>query len=1100
MPQILVVDAPGPARDALVYALEERGWSAIGTDQANELRADESDETLLGIIVGLGGERLREAIDALRTARHVPLVVLVEPGNFRAIMHALAWGADEILAYDRPAEELLSGLKAALSAAPGTDAREPRETIEVVLDGQPQHVQVSTERLLGLLAQVCADAGRLHQRYDVELAHRRRVETALMNSEAFYESLVETLPLALFRKDPQGRIQFANRLLCTALRRPLAEVIGKTDYDFFPEELAEKYRADDRRVLETREDFETIEEFQTPSGERRFTHVMKTPAYDATGQIIGIQGVFSDVTDRMRAEAALEQERSLLDSLMQGSPDNIYFKDAEGRYLRINPAKAKSSGLDDPRDAIGKSDADFFSSEHAAAAERDEQAVMHSGVPVIGKEELLQYPDGRRRWVSTTKLPLHDREGKVIGTFGVSRDITPTKQAQAALEEAAAAAEAANRAKSDFLANMSHEIRTPLNAILGMTELVLDSPLTPVQRDYLKLVYESGESLLTVINDILDFSKIEAGKMTLERVSFDLREFLGDVLKSLGLRAARKGLELLADVAPGAPAVVSCDPHRLRQVLVNLIGNAIKFTEQGEIVLRMQDWSSTPDSTLLHFEVTDTGIGIPADKFPSIFQAFEQADSTTTRKYGGTGLGLAICARLVELMEGRIWIESTVGTGSTFHFTVRVTVSTTAPDKPRPLHPGLLQGMRVLVVDDNSTNRRILAEMLSNWGMVPILAASATEALTLLAENETEENGFALLLTDVQMPELSGFDLVRRARVETLFAKGVVMMLTSGDRANDLDTCRELGVSTYLIKPVKQSELFDAILQTLGAAETDSWQIAAQSQPREPNRPLRVLLAEDSPINQRLAIGLLERWGHSVTVANDGREAVVLALSASPFDVVLMDIQMPEQDGLDATREIRQAEAATGRHLPIIAMTAHALQGDRERCLAAGMDDYVSKPIRSDILFQALERVGIAVHPRDPSDVMVDPEPEVAPALPDAPQVQLDWKRALNATAGDRDLLRDLATTFLQEAPVLIDQAQAALLSHDQKACSRALHTLKSALGTMGATAAARFTQSLEADCRAGTPPTTDAVSELGLQVSAISAALHTALAAWPPI
>ncbi len=1097
MPQLLILERERSQREALIYVFEDAGFTVTAAADSSTAIAALLNSPFDIVVVG----NHDDSPDFLQTLRQSPaaLVVLVPPGDFRSLIAALCLGAAEIVSFDRPARELLSTVQHLLNEPPQNDATAARVTdeIRVDLDGRLTPLRVTTERLLALVAQVCEDASRLKHRYEIELAHRQRVEEALMQSEAFYQSLVETLPLALFRKDKDGRVDFANRLLCEALRRPFEEVIGKTDYDFFPEELAEKYRADDRHVMETQTDFETTEEFQTPSGERRFTHVMKTPSYNAAGELTGILGVFSDVTDRMRIENALEQERYLLDNLMQGSPDNIYFKEADGRYLRINPAKAISSGLKSPADAIGKSDADFFGPDHQRAAMSDEQRVMQTGEPLIGKEERNVYPDGRVRWMSTTKMPLRDRQGNIVGTYGVSRDITALKHAQEALASAAQAADAANRAKSDFLANMSHEIRTPLNAVLGMTELVLDTPLTPVQRDYLKLVQESGESLLTVINDILDFSKIEAGKLEIEHTPFEIREFLGDTLKSMGLRAHRKGLELIAEIATAVPPMLVGDPHRLRQVLVNLVGNAIKFTEVGEILLNVTPEPNGDDQVLLHFRVADTGIGIPSEKFGSIFEAFEQADRSTTRKFGGTGLGLAISARLVALMGGRIWVESAIGHGSTFHFTVAFQPCESGMRVP-PASPELLQGLRVLIVDDNSTNRRILAEMLTSWGMVPVLVSDAEAAM---AELQSPSSGqeYGLVLTDVHMPGQSGFDLVRRARESGAYVKGVVVMLTSGDRSEDVEICRDLGVSTYLIKPIKQSELFNAILQALGAAHHEQWATATAANVREATRPLNVLLAEDSVINQKLAVGLLERWGHRITVANDGREAVTCTQQQT-FDVILMDIQMPELDGLDATREIRQLEAGTGKHTPIIAMTAHALQGDRERCLAVGMDDYLTKPIRFEQLFERLERIGeqASSSPIIAAELPPLPPPvDLEAALPLTSEPGLvDWKRALAAAAGDRELLNDVSRAFLDEGPALAQRAYSEYEAGDWKALQRTMHTLKNAFATFGVATGRAQAADIERGCRAGEPPASPApLDEVRQIVECVARELTTSLA-----
>jgi two-component system, sensor histidine kinase and response regulator len=1077
MAQVVLFERSGLARDTLAYLLRDAQISVAEVDSPADLRAALQDSDVRLAIIADG--HLSEWVAATaQTGRKPRLWVLIEPGSFRDIVGALRAGADELFSRDQASAQIAARVKALMQQPPEDHAAaETTITVTVPIEGQPQSFAVSPQRLMGVISQVSDAAALLQRRYDAELSQRRRVEHALMESEAFYQSLVETLPLALFRKDLQGRVTFANERMCQALKRKASDILGKTDYDFFPKELAEKYRADDRRVAENRENFEATEEFQTPSGELRYTHVVKTPVLDATGKLVGVQGMFSDVTDRIRAEAALEQERFLLDSLMRSIPDNIYFKDAQGRYLRINPAKAARSGLKDPGDAIGKSDFDFFPVEHARNAWNDEQELMRTGQPLIGKEERIEYGDGTVRWMATTKLPLKDRHGQVIGTFGLSHDITQLKEAQQALKAAAEAADSANRAKSDFLANMSHEIRTPLNAVLGMTELVLDSPLTPVQRDYLKLVRESGESLLTVINDILDFSKIEAGKLQLDQSTFELREFLGDTLKSLGLRAHRKHLELACDIASSVPDRLLGDANRLRQVVVNLLSNAIKFTEQGEVVLSVHPESVAEDDVVLHFRVSDTGIGIPADKFATIFEAFEQADRSTTRKFGGTGLGLAISARLVELMGGRIWVESELGRGSTFHFTARFIVTPDEEERVGPATPELLQGLRVLVVDDNSTNRRILAEMLSSWGMVPQLATSAEEALVELRRAKQGQSPYGLVVTDVNMPEQSGFDLVREAQREGALCRGMIVMLTSSDRSEDLDQCRKLGVNTYLIKPVKQSELFNAILQSLGAAHTDEWKAAATALPRRSARPLDVLLAEDSPINQKLAVGLLERWGHRVTVVEDGRQAIE-AVQQHRYEMVLMDVQMPEVDGLEATRSIRLWEQQTGTpEVPIIAMTAHALQGDRDRCIAAGMDEYLTKPIRSDQMFQMVERFAVdrlqaeGVPPDRPSGLAEPPasngDGEFA-APPPTDGGCVDWAHALGVTGQDAELLRQIVEAFCEEGPQLLRRLEESRVQQDLTRLKRTAHTLKTAFGTFGFTAGQKLAQAIELDCRSG--------------------------------
>jgi PAS domain S-box-containing protein len=771
--------------------------------------------------------------------------------------------------------------------------------------------------------------------------------------------------------------------------------------------------------------------------------------------------------ERRRAEEELDRFFTL-------SLDMLAVAGFDGYFKRVNPVWERVLGWT-RHELLTRPYMEFVHPDDVAPT-IEAASQLGRGSAVVQFENRYFHKDGTTRWLLWAAAPFPEHQ--VV--YAVAHDITDRKVTERMLEDQAVRltqlvheleiarlrAEEATETKSAFLANMSHEIRTPLNAILGMASLALNTRLSPRQRDYLETVKASGEALLTVVNDVLDFSKIDARRLELEHTAFDVRDVVGDAARLLCLRAAEKRIELACDINARTPAVLLGDPGRFRQVLLNIVGNAVKFTEKGEVVIRVRldEGASDDERAVLVVSVSDTGIGIPAEKRDHVFQAFTQADSSTTRRFGGTGLGLAISQRLVELMGGRLWVESNVGVGSTFHFTAVFDRPSVEPagTVTREREPQALAGLRVLVVDDNATNRRILREMLESWQMQPVVSADAAAGLRELEDAAAGGRPYDVVVTDAQMPDMDGFMFARRIKQDRRFHGIPVVMLTSMGHPDDGAKSRASGVHTYLTKPVKHSDLLDAFTAIFGglARQSPSPPAAAEDVPG-PRKPLRVLIAEDNVVNRKLVTTLLRQRRHLVKAVENGRAALD-AVGSGGWDVVLMDLQMPEMGGLEATRSIRAAESTTGRHVPIVALTAHAMPGDRERCLAAGMDDYLSKPIDAPRMIAVVERLGRQA--RGATANTVQGAAAAAPA--DGPL--LDEAAALTYAGGDRRLLKQVVGLFRSDAVVRLRAIGRAIRAKDAEAVRVAAHTLKGAAGAVGASSSRALASSLEQMGRAG--------------------------------
>lgn len=1121
-----------------------------------------------------------------------------------------------------------------------------RAGVLLVLDRVPRRPTVRQRAALQTVAhKVVLHLELRHQARSLAHTHEehRRTTRALRESEVFYEALVESLPQNIFRKDLNGRFTFVNERFCRAVGKSRGEILGATDFELFPRELAQKYQRDDRQLVEIGGSFETTEENLTKDGERHFVHVIKTPLLDPNGERVGIQGMFWDVTAERRTQEELAHERDLLQALLEYAPDAIYFKDADSRILRASRAFAIKVRRSDPLELVGKTDHDLFDREHAEQALADERHILATGETIDGKTEKEVWPDGSVSWVLTSKLPLRDTRGQIVGTFGVSRDITDLKEAQERIEAAEAkyrsivenaldgifqttpdghyesanpalariygfetveeliaertniakqlyvnparrlefqrlmqehgriehfesqvyrrdgsiiwiaenaravhdeagrlkyyegtvedittrkqaerelqmardAAIQSARAKSEFLANTSHEIRTPMNGIVGMTRLLLDTPLTPEQRDHLETLRSCADGLLTILRDILDFSKIESGKLEFENIDFDLRDLVEDTSELLAERAFGKHLEFTVWIDHAIPAQVRGDGGRVRQVLTNLLNNAVKFTERGEVSVRIVLDSEDSSGLLILCEVADTGVGVAPEFVGKIFEPFVQADGSTTRRFGGTGLGLSISRGLVRAMGGEMGVRSVAHRGSTFWFTLRVGRVAAAPVAEPVLPP-----CRVLVVEDHERTCQVLLHEMSGTEFQPSLAATASEGLAVLSAAAQAGQPFDLAILDLELPDMDALSLAHEIHLSPGLERARLVVAAPLGQRLDVGLLRTVGVAAYVVKPVKRVRLLDTLRAVVrGEDAFDRRTLTAgrtESSPEVTMGSLRILLAEDFVVNQKVALALLRKINQTATVAANGRQVLDLLVGGG-FDVILMDCQMPELDGYETTHKIRleEADGAYGRRVPhfIIALTANAMVGDREKCLAAGMDDFLTKPLDLGALEAALRRavafrqtalgpLPLAAAGTSGGNGAVDPagsrpagsngSPVVESEMGDLPVLDPEILNML-VVPGDDSSLSELVDLFRSDGGSRLSALKAARANRDLRAVAAGAHTLKGSAGNLGGRRLAALLGRLEVAARNGETAQVDGLlpaveSAFGAFLSALGA------------
>jgi two-component system sensor histidine kinase/response regulator len=912
----------------------------------------------------------------------------------------------------------------------------------------------------------------------VDITDRKAIEEALRASERRMADIIDLLPDAVVVISRRGIVTAWNKAVEKMTGVKAEDMIGKGDYEYAIPFYGKRRPILIDLVLVSDEDFETryanirregrilVGETYLPlRGGEAYLLGLASALLDEKGEIIGAIEIIHDFTDRKKAEEALAESEERYRTLIQNLPVGLFRTTAggKGRFVTANPAMARLVGYETVDELMGVEVADLYLDPDARRQLAEHLLDRGSAT---GWEVQLRKRDGTTLWVSITAKVIRDAPANAAYFDGLMEDITARRKAEEEILRAKEAADAANRAKSEFLANMSHEIRTPMNGIMGMLHLALDTGLSPEQRQYLELAMSSAESLLAILNDILDFSKIEAKKLELEEVEFGLNSLIDEILPFFGVETDRKGIELVCQIDPAIPRTLVGDPLRLKQVIVNLLKNAVKFTDRGTILLRIaRDGEPEPGIVRLHASVSDTGTGIPPDKLSVIFDSFTQSDSSMTRRYGGTGLGLAISRSLVGMMGGSIWAESRMGEGSTFHFKSLLRRGAGAALEAPAVLP-TIAGMTMLVVDDNALNRMTLRGCLESWDVRVDEAADGLEALERVRQAGRKNAPYDLLLLDCMMPGLNGFEVAEALDREGKCRGCIIIMLTSLDQQSERGRCREIGIARVLVKPVSPSSLYNAIIETVSSAgrkpsvPAPARDLAALTSGIR--RDLRILIAEDNPVNLMVAMKLLEKAGLKAASAANGREALE-KLEKGPFDLVFMDVQMPEMDGVEVTRRIREKEKSTGLHTCIIALTAHSMKGDRERFMAAGMDDYLSKPLKAVQLYDIIRRLkpgeGAAAPPGPVEQMADEPQPAAPIFDPDDMAERLE---------NDAELIVEILSVFLAEHPKTLGLLVAALERGDAAQVRAQAHALKGSASNVSATALRALSYEIEQAGEAG--------------------------------